>query len=145
MVTRTKVVEQARSWIGTPYHHQARLKGVGVDCIGLIIGCAWELGLIDPSFDIRGYTKNPDGCLMELARQHMVEVPAESMQIGDVIVLSLITEPQHFGILGNYRHGGLSIIHAYGAGRESCVIETRLMFTTVFKLASIFALPGVTD
>jgi len=32
------VVAAARRWIGTPYHHQASLAGVGADCLGLIRG-----------------------------------------------------------------------------------------------------------
>jgi cell wall-associated NlpC family hydrolase len=145
MTTRADVVIEARTWVGTPYHHQARLKGVGVDCIGLVLGCAWALGLVGREFDIVGYTKQPDGHLMDLARVYMREIPADTMQAGNVIVLSLPDEPQHFGILADYRHGGLSLIHAFGADRTSCVIETRLMFTNVFKLVSAFALPGVTD
>jgi NlpC/P60 family putative phage cell wall peptidase len=37
-VTRAEIVAAARSWIGTPYRHQAALKGVGCDCLGLLIG-----------------------------------------------------------------------------------------------------------
>lgn len=37
------VIEAARSWIGTPYHHQASKKGVGCDCLGLIRGVYEEL------------------------------------------------------------------------------------------------------
>lgn len=29
---RLRVCAIARAWIGTPYHHQARLKGIGADC-----------------------------------------------------------------------------------------------------------------
>jgi hypothetical protein len=29
MVTREAIVAAARSWLGTPYHHQASVKGVG--------------------------------------------------------------------------------------------------------------------
>lgn len=35
---RQAIVEEARSWIGTPYRHQASLKGVGCDCVGLVRG-----------------------------------------------------------------------------------------------------------
>jgi len=31
-VERAAVVAEARTWLRTPYHHKARLKGVGVDC-----------------------------------------------------------------------------------------------------------------
>jgi NlpC/P60 family putative phage cell wall peptidase len=44
MVTRETIVAAARSWFGTPYHHQASVKGVGSDCLGLIRGIWRELG-----------------------------------------------------------------------------------------------------
>ena len=38
MTTRTRIIAEARAWIGTPYRHQASLKGVGCDCLGLVRG-----------------------------------------------------------------------------------------------------------
>lgn len=38
---RSKIVGVAKSWIDTPYHHGAKVKGVGCDCFGLIRGI-WE-------------------------------------------------------------------------------------------------------
>lgn len=32
------VVTEARAWIGTPYLHQASIKGAGCDCLGLVRG-----------------------------------------------------------------------------------------------------------
>jgi cell wall-associated NlpC family hydrolase len=142
MSTRTQVVEAARAWVGTPFHHQARLKNVGVDCVGLVIGVARELALIDAAFDVVGYPRVPDGTsLMGIVREHMTEIDRSVMQPGDVVVVSFDRDPQHLGILGNYRHGGLSIIHA--AGLTGRVIETRLMFTEQMKFVAAFALPGV--
>src|SRR5688572_25297534 len=37
-VRRDQIVAAARDWIGTPYRHQASLKGVGCDCLGLVRG-----------------------------------------------------------------------------------------------------------
>lgn len=141
MTTRTDVIVQARTWLGTPYVHQGRLKDVGVDCVGLPICVCRELKLVAPEFDINGYTRDPDGRLLSLARQYMTEIPLEDMLPGHVIVLSMPIDPRHFGILGDYRHGGLSIIHAYGEK----VIETRLMMTTALKFVAAFKLPGVED
>jgi len=47
-VTKQQIILQARTWLGTKYHHQGRLKkskagAGGVDCIGLIIGVIDEL------------------------------------------------------------------------------------------------------
>jgi NlpC/P60 family putative phage cell wall peptidase len=36
--TGERVLALAGGWIGTPYRHQASLKGVGCDCLGLIRG-----------------------------------------------------------------------------------------------------------
>ena len=33
-----RVIAAARSWLGTPYHDQAILRGVGCDCLGLARG-----------------------------------------------------------------------------------------------------------
>lgn len=44
---RARLVAEAESWIGTPYHTGGRLKGVGVDCLTFVV-CAFEsAGLID--------------------------------------------------------------------------------------------------
>lgn len=140
--TRPQIVAAARGWLNTPFHHQARLKGVGVDCIGLVIGVARELALIAPDFDIAAYPRVPDGkTLLPMARQYMAEIDRAAMQPGDVVVVSFDKEPQHFGVLGEYRHGGLSIIHA--ASDPGRVIETRLMFGPHMKFVAAFALPGV--
>lgn len=41
--TRERAVAAARGWLGTPYHHQASLRGVGCDCLGLVRGVWREL------------------------------------------------------------------------------------------------------
>lgn len=33
---RELVTTEARTWLGTPYHHKGRIKGVGADCGGFI-------------------------------------------------------------------------------------------------------------
>lgn len=35
-VERAATVAEAESWLGTPYHHHARIKAVGVDCAMLL-------------------------------------------------------------------------------------------------------------
>ena len=142
MIPRTQIVEAARQWIDTPFHHQARLKHVGVDCVGLVIGVARELELVPQDLDVLGYPRTPDGTsLMATMRQHMAEIDRAVMQPGDVIVVSFDKDPQHLAILGDYRHGGLSIIHA--AGNTGRVIEMRLMFGEHMKFVAAFTLPGI--
>lgn len=46
--TRARIVAEALTWLATPYHHRARVKGAGVDCAQLPIAVYSDLGLIDP-------------------------------------------------------------------------------------------------
>ena len=43
-----RVVTAAREWIGTPYHHQASVKGVGADCLGLVRGVLRDVMGVEP-------------------------------------------------------------------------------------------------
>lgn len=45
---RVAVVGEALTWLKTPYHHHARIKGVGVDCAQLLCGVFEAVGLVDP-------------------------------------------------------------------------------------------------
>ena len=142
-VTRAAVVTQARTWIDTPFHHQASIKGVGADCVGPLRGVAIDLGLVAAGFDVPSYPRVPDGrLLMSLANLHMTPVEPPLLP-GHVVVVTMGDHPQHLGIVGDYRHGGLSIIHALmRAGR---VVETRLMYTPMMRFVAAFDLPGVAD
>ncbi len=44
---RHAIVAEAIDWLGTPYHHSGKLKGVGVDCGQLLIGVYAGAGIID--------------------------------------------------------------------------------------------------
>ena len=143
MTTRAEVVACARSWIDTPYQHQARLKGVGVDCAGLVIGVAREMGIVSADFDVQGYARQPDGrSLLGWCEQSMRPLARDMMLPGDVVVVAFDTAPGHMGIAGDYAHGGLSMIHALGVTAKR-VIETRLMFTPAMRFIRAYAMPGV--
>lgn len=141
-MTRASIVASARTWLGTPFQHQARLRGVGVDCVGLVIGVARELALVAPDFDVTGYPRQPDGhSFTALAAAHMDVIERHHMEPGDVVAVAFERDPQHVGVLGNYRHGGLSIIHA--ASVAGAVIETRLLFGAAMRFVAAYRLRGV--
>jgi len=54
-MTREDVLDEARSWIGTPYAPGQMVKGAGVDCGMLLIGIFRNVGHLDPGFDPRPY------------------------------------------------------------------------------------------
>ncbi len=141
MTGRADVVAEARGWLGTPWQHQQRQKGMAVDCAGLVIGVARALGLVAPDFDVQGYQRLPDGTLLKRCDEFMGRTTQAAMQPGDVLVVAIDGDPAHMGILGDYRHGGLSLIHA--ATRAGRVIEHRLMFAANLRFRAAFTLPGV--
>ena len=142
MIKRAQVAAEARTWLDTPWQHQARLRGVGCDCVGLVIGVARELQLIDFGFDINAYKRIPDGTeIVTQCHAHMARVDAASIDVGDVVLMRFSNHPQHLAIIGDYAHGGLSIIHAYAPSRR--VVEHALSDVWRALIVSAYALPGV--
>jgi NlpC/P60 family putative phage cell wall peptidase len=45
---RQQIITAARGWLGTPFHHEGRVKGAGVDCLQLLIAVYSEVGLLPP-------------------------------------------------------------------------------------------------
>jgi hypothetical protein len=64
------------------------------------------------------------------------------MQPGDVVVIAFDRAPGHLGIVGDYLHGGLSIVHAL-AGACGRVVETRLEFSRSMRFVRAYRLPRV--
>lgn len=135
----------ARTCLGTPYHHTGRVPGVALDCAGLVIHVMRALRLMPLDFDVLGYAQAPDGQMRARCDEHLVPIARAAMQPGDAVLLITDMEPQHLGILGTYRSGVLSIIHATNARSvvPARVIETRLMFSRSLRFVAAYALPGV--
>ncbi len=144
MTTRAQIVAAARSYINTPYLHLGRVPGVGLDCAGVVVCAGRDTGCWSKSYDFEHYAKGAaEGhMIVERLSKHMGSpVQRGSMQPGDVIVLWADVRAQHMGIVGDYRHGGLSIIHAMTKQGVDRTVETRLMPSV--KFAAAFSYPGV--
>jgi cell wall-associated NlpC family hydrolase len=120
---RSAIVAEARSWLGTPYHHAADLKGRkgGVDCAMLLVRVYCDLGLVE-AFDPRPYTKdwflhrNEERYLgFLLARSREVREPGS----GDIMLFRVGRCYAHGGII--VRPSPLTIVHAFSNAR--CVVE----------------------
>lgn len=136
------IIEQARTWIGTPYHHQARLKGVGCDCLGLVVGVASELRLTDDagkllsSFDQTNYSTQPDGQLLTGKLQALLnEIPISQKAPGDLALFKIDGNPQHMGLLSDYEDG-LGVIHSYVSSGK--VVEHRLDKKWEHRIVKVF-------
>ena len=83
------IVAEARSWIGTPYRHQASLKGVGCDCLGLLRGVWREVMGAEPELPPPYSPDWAEAGADTLARrgaQHLVEIDRGAVQAGDVLL-----------------------------------------------------------
>ncbi len=128
MATREEIVAEARSWIGTRFHHQARIKGVGVDCINLIIGVGMALDLGESKFnwddhpEYHGYGKSPNGTLLiEGCERFMKRIDRRDAKPGDILIMKFVEEPQHFVMVTEV--DPTYIVHAYAQMRK--VVEHR--------------------
>lgn len=106
MIRSIDVVDAARCWIGTPFVYQGRQKGVGVDCVGVVVGVAESLGFAVQ--DQKGYSRTPSAILTRQLNEQAVRVSQQDMQPGDILHLSMGGDPQHVAI-----YTGTSIIHSY--------------------------------
>ncbi|MCG8441003.1 MAG: NlpC/P60 family protein [Caulobacterales bacterium] len=141
---RAAIVAAAREWIGTPYMHQASLKGAGCDCLGLVRGLWRELVGPEPE-PVPAYT--PDWAertggesLREAARRHLVELPAAAARPGDILLFRIgVGAPaKHAGVLAARER----LIHAYWS---RAVTETALTPWWRRRIAHAFAFPGAED
>ncbi|MEZ5945918.1 MAG: NlpC/P60 family protein [Hyphomonas sp.] len=141
---REEIVAEARSWIGTPYRHQASLKGVGCDCLGLVRG-VWRAKVgpepeLVPPYSPDWAEALGEETLLEAGARHMAEVPASGAKAGDVLIFRMGTgvPAKHCGMAT----GEGSVVHAYW-GRAA--VETRLVPWWRRRIVAAFRLPGVED
>jgi len=83
------IVAEARSWIGTPYRHQASLKGIGCDCLGLLRGVWRDVMGAEPELPppySPDWAEAGADTLVAAARRHLVEVDASCLEPGDVLL-----------------------------------------------------------
>jgi NlpC/P60 family putative phage cell wall peptidase len=99
------VIAVARSWLGTPYHDQASLRGVGCDCLGLARG-VWRDVVGDEPFPIPPYSRDwgetgPNEVLAEGARRMMPEVAVSDTGPGALVLFRMAPRAiaKHVGIL----------------------------------------------
>lgn len=148
--SREAVVAEARSWLGTPYQHQASLKGVGCDCLGLVRG-VWRAVVgrePEPLPPYRPDWAEPGGeeVLLSAARRWLSEAPVRHARAGDVLLFRMApgSPVKHAAILSEPAAGadgsGMRMIHAYW-GRT--VVENGVGPWWSGRLAAAYRFPGV--
>ena len=134
------VVAEAKAWLGTPYRHQGTRKGVGCDCVGLVLG-VWRAVQGTPP-ELPGHYA-PDWAeaggeerFLAAMRRHFREKPSVDMKAGDVLLFRWRPHlpAKHAGIL--VEPG--SFIHAYEA---NAVSVAALVPQWRRRIAGVFAFP----
>jgi hypothetical protein len=146
LVDRRRIVLEAREWVGTRWQHQAALKGIGTDCVGLLRGVALACGLIgQAAFDEVGslnYGRTPfEGMLEETIGRFATAITEAEALPGDFAMMDFAGAPHHVAILGDYPDDNFSIIHAYAPARR--VVETRLDDQLRARISGWYRFPGV--
>ncbi|MEM0935051.1 MAG: peptidase [Pseudomonadota bacterium] len=138
------VITIARTWIGTPYCHQASAAGAGADCLGLVRGVWRTLYGSEPE-DLPAYTPDwGEPARTEIiwracARHLRLRPRGEAGEEGDLLLFRLREGAiaKHLGLAASQATGP-SFIHAMsGYG----VIESPLSRPWARRIAARFVFP----
>lgn len=106
----------ARACIGTPFHHQGRAPGVGLDCIGLVVVALRAAGFLVR--DRTDYGPRPDGrSLAEALLSHGAALVTD-IDAGDVLLFRYDGQPQHVALATSTD----TMIHSFAPATS--VVET---------------------
>lgn len=122
---REKIITEARTWLGTPYLHQASLRGTGCDCLGLIRGL-WRT-LIGPEPEpMRPYSADwaeaaGEETLLAMCEKYFHRADTDHIRAGDILVFRFRENAiaKHVGIALD----GQRMIHAHDG---ACVAEVAI-------------------
>lgn len=137
-----KIAQLALSWVGTPYQHQASLRGVGADCIGVLRGIwrarfgeePWHLPAYSPDWAATG-----SAAALWSALSAWLEPVEGAPQPGDVLGFAMRRKGPvcHVGV-----HAGDVFVHAY-SGRG--VVATGFSAAWNARCRAVFRFPGRND
>lgn len=142
MASRAQILKAAESWIGTPYQHQASVKGVGCDCLGLIRG-VWRDVYGEEPEAVPAYSSGwaeafNEETLAQAAARHLQPIALGDYAPGDVLLFRW-----REGLAA--KHAGIAaeagfMIHAQDGARVCAVDLTRFWLS---RLAYAFRFPDL--
>ena len=107
MENRLRIVLEAFDWVGTPYHHQARVKKVGVDCAQLVAGVAENVfpklkPINTPVYSVEWHMHNREEKMCELIESFKcTRIELSEAIPGDILTFKFGRVQSHMGILIN--------------------------------------------
>src|SRR5262245_22001777 len=139
-MSRDAIIAEALSWIGTPYRHQASLKGIGTDCLGLLRG-VWR-GVIgaEPEAVPPYGDHDRDDLLLAAARRNLREIADRQFSGGDVLLFRWQPHlpARHVGIATSPS----TMVHAQSG---SAVAEVPLDRWWRGRVAAVFEFEGMSS
>jgi hypothetical protein len=170
MTTRAQIIAKAREYLGTPFHHQGRLKGQRMDCGGLPLCVGEDLGMLDINgllfdryfhSDYSNRLFSHDRLRTECQKLWIALPDGESPLPGDLLLISLPArmdsgatveawlEQKKRGIASHLAMvtglaPRLTAIHAYN-GEANRVVEHEFDAAWMRRIAGVFRYPGVED
>lgn len=137
MAIAEQVVLAARECLDTPFKHQGRWVGRGIDCAGVVVHCARSVGA--DYQDHKGYPRLPQGRMLAdvLDGQPCFRrVTWSERQPGDVLLMRIRREPQHLAV---YVGDGY-MIHSYQTVGK--VVEERLAANWSGRILAVYRFLG---
>ena len=121
---RSRVLQETRTWLGTPYQHQASEKGAGCDCLGLIRGIYRHLygaePVSPPPYSPNWAEEQGQETLYEAAQDWLHEIPNRTARPGDVLLFRMSPNAscKHIAILSapnvmTHAYWGRAVVESY--------------------------------
>ncbi len=111
---RSAIAEEAKTWIGTPYHSNGTLKGVGVNCAEFLFGVAKNAGVIPADAPLpRWYTpqlatnSKEERLIAYVTSYGATEISVAAIKTGDIVLYKSGQAHVHAAIVLDWPH----IIH----------------------------------
>jgi len=98
---RNQIIEEARSWIGTPFSHQGHIKGYKIDCVSLARELGVKFNILDTVIkpEYIGYSRRPDrNKLKQACEDYLVSIPFSQLLPADLLLIQFEVEPAHIAI-----------------------------------------------
>lgn len=150
LLTSAQICAEALTWVGTPFHNHACVKGIGVDCAMLLVGIARNLSLVAPDWTPDFYPpqwhlhQNEERYCAILESQGAMQRPLGTQQPGHILLFRWrATQPASHAAIAMPDE---MIIHAFMARNPRDARVRHEPFSAYYArhLAYVYAWPGVT-
>ena len=136
-MTADDIIGAARQCLGTPFRHQGRLLGFGLDCAGVAVHVARQIGV--GHLDVSGYSRTPAHGQLEQsldAQPCLERIALADRSAGDLLLMRFSSDPNHIAICT-----GDGIVHAHEIVGQCC--EHRLSSTWEARIVRVYRFRGV--